>query len=445
MGGGFFRSFDPGAGIVLTRGGVIINSGTIDGGGGVRTGIVLSGGRVENGSRADETATISGILTSPSPTAPVYVRNFGMIRVGITLDDNFNNTVVNFGTITAHGTAIAFGGGNDHLIVGPGAVFNGIVDGGAGRNEIEFRQAGTISLAPEFIGFSIVRLGDGGANSLALTGADFMGLPPGTALTVYGGNNDNTIDASVLTVADRVILVGGAGPDVFEFSATGLTNADLVRGRAGTDELLMTSSGRIEAGGISGVELYVLAGGGANTLALTDTNFAGVRGRTITIDDGNSGNRIDAAMLAADVHIVVHAGSGRDVLLGGAGNDIFYAGGKTTMTGGRGANEFIFSAPGRNNVIDFHAFSGDELVFSNSGFDLGLKGAGEHPRRLPAYLFVANETGTFTTKRQRFAYDTTTGQLFYDAHGSATPAARELVVTLDGDPHLGAANLFFIT
>jgi hypothetical protein len=63
---------------------------------------------------------------------------------------------------------------------------------------------------------------------------------------------------------------------------------------------------------------------------------------------------------------------------------------------------------------------------------------------MAAALFVADKTGAFTTKTQRFAYDTTTGQLFYDAHGSATPASRPLVVTLVGHPQLAAADFFFI-
>jgi Ca2+-binding RTX toxin-like protein len=292
-------------------------------------------------------------------------------------------------------------------------------------------------------GFSSVVLSEGGANSLTVSAGDFNGLPPGTTLTVDGGDLGNTIDASALTATDPVIFRGGRGHDVFEFSAAGLTNADIVRGGAGKDELLMTTAGEIDAGGVSGVQLFILAGGAANMLVLTDANFTDA-GKTITIDDGNAGNRISAAALAADNHIVVHAGTGADSLIGGAGNDVFYAGGRTKMTGGNGANEFIFSAAGRNTVTDFHASFGDELVFSNSGFKLGLKGATMIPQQLPSYLFVANRAGTFTTSAQRFAYDTTDGRLFYDAHGSASGSSRELVVTLGGDPHLVAGDLYFI-
>jgi hypothetical protein len=160
-----------GAGIVLASGGQILNFGTVAGGEGAgggglgSAGIVLDGGSLSNGSRRDNTASVSGIgagiLAGTSPRASIYVRNFGVIAAthkdgtGIALDDNFKNTVVNFGTITGgDGTAISFGGGNDVLIVEPGAVFHGVVDVGGGANRIEFEKAGAIRLSIQDFGAS---------------------------------------------------------------------------------------------------------------------------------------------------------------------------------------------------------------------------------------------------------------------------------------------------
>jgi hypothetical protein len=56
--------------------------------------------------------------------------------------------------------------------------------------------------------------------------------------------------------------------------------------------------------------------------------------------------------------------------------------------------------------------------------------------------FVADTTDAFTTTKERFANDTATGQLFYDAGGSATRASRVLVVTLVGYPQLSAGDFF---
>ena len=76
------------------------------------------------------------------------------------------------------------------------------------------------------------------------------------------------------------------------------------------------------------------------------------------------------------------------------------------MTGKGGANQFVFSAPGLSNTIaDFNASSTNELVFSNSGFALGLSGASSTPQALPTTLFTSNATGAFSTTAQRFAYN----------------------------------------
>ncbi|HEV2335891.1 MAG TPA: hypothetical protein VGS13_10370, partial [Stellaceae bacterium] len=133
-------------------------------------------------------------------------------------------------------------------------------------------------------------------------------------------------------------------------------------------------------------------------------------------------------------------------LKGGAGNDIFYAGGKTTMTGGGGANQFTFAHIGTNRITDFAVSTGNELVLRNSGFNLGAdQGMGTNtPQHLLASVFVANSSGAFTNTGQRFAYNTTTGALSYSANGSGS--AGSSVVVLAGHPTLAAGlagHVFF--
>jgi len=55
--------------------------------------------------------------------------------------------------------------------------------------------------------------------------------------------------------------------------------------------------------------------------------------------------------------------------------------------------------------------------------------------------FVANAAGDFTSSSQRFAYDTTNGQLFYSATGSNS--SESLVASLAGAPDITAGNLLF--
>ena len=199
--------------------------------------------------------------------------------------------------------------------------------------------------------------------------------------------------------------------------------------------------------GFSGFETIVLADGGSDTLTLKSANFAGVTKATITIEDGNIGNTVSAIGEAAADRIVVHAGTGLDALTGGPGNDVFYAGGDTTMTGGLGTNEFIFTAPGGNTIEDFAKSSTNRLVFSNSGFDLGLSGGSATPKRFTAAeaaaLFTANPTGTFADTSQRLAYDTTSHELFSSSDGSgSTP---HLVATLSDHAAISTSQLFYIS
>jgi hypothetical protein len=414
-------------------------------------------------------------------------------------------TVIASGAISGSGgTAIQFGTFNDLLLLDPGVQIDGKVDGGTGNNTLELAAgaaAGSLSgLGTQFVGFGRVIVDAGanwtvddaaptaaqtiaasggsnrlvfqtagtidlsgvsgfptivlaglGATSASLNNANLIGLSS-PVITVIGGDFGNTVDASALTGSNRVILVGGlrtdhftggAGNDIFKFSAANLATTDTVVGGAGSDELLMTTAGTINAAGVRGVENIQLASGAANSLTLKSGNFTGVAGAKITITDGNSGNTITASTLPSADAIIVHAGSGTDTLKGGAGNDRFFAGGKTKMTGGAGKNQFTFAHLGTNTIADFSASSTNQIAFSNSGFALGLSGATSTPQALPSSRIGSLTNGTFTNTMQRFAYKQSTGQLFFSSDGSGGTA--HLVATLTGDPTLTAGRLFFVT
>ena len=107
---------------------------------------------------------------------------------------------------------------------------------------------------------------------------------------------------------------------------------------------------------------------------------------------------------------------------------------------------FSSAATATNTIADFGASLTNELVFSNSGFSLGQGGASSIPQALPTTLFTSNTTGAFSTTAQRFAYNTTNGQLLYDSQGSTSGSTTHLVATLTNHPNITAASqLFFVT
>src|SRR5580692_4923816 len=114
----------------------------------------------------------------------------------------------------------------------------------------------------------------------------------------------------------------------------------------------MTTAAAVNAEGVTGVATYVLANGGANTLILSNANFAGVTGDTITVDGGTGGNTIYAGSVIGADHVILNGGAGNDVLTGGQ---------DTTMTGGGGDVIFAFATPGTftapdtNTITDFNS------------------------------------------------------------------------------------------
>ena len=222
-----------------------------------------------------------------------------------------NNTLINYGTVASTSTAtgavavhMGDGFGSKLLIVEPGAVFTGLVEGG-GRGEIEFASTGTAAMGANISGFETVALANGAADNLTLAEANLTGVSS-NRITVVGGNDGNTVNASALTTGE-VTIDGGAGADVltgdaegnahFVFTAAALTATDTITGSDYNNELDVTTPGTVAAAGITAVQIYRLANGGVNTLTLANTNFTSLLGSTINVYGGTGGNTIDGSAL----------------------------------------------------------------------------------------------------------------------------------------------------
>ncbi len=186
------------------------------------------GGTIVNGALTDKVATIAG----PSGHAGIYadsgaatVTNFGTITTkGLTAIALTNGTqsasgiVINAGTISngagTAGTAIVFGSGNDRLVVDPGAVFIGTVNGGGGLNTLEL-AAGTATGSIGGIGTQFSNFGSVAVDPAAvwsLTGTNTA------AVLTNAGTLDIAASASLLVTGS----IDPASTGLFEINAGSL-------------------------------------------------------------------------------------------------------------------------------------------------------------------------------------------------------------------------------
>jgi hypothetical protein len=256
---------------------------------------------VKNGSMADTAALISNtVAQAAGPSGGVSgkgtIINYGTIQAAGT--DTFGVQFVD-GTVTNIGTNAAIHGARQGVNItgAAGTVSNSGSITAVSGDGIRLGAGGTVvNLAGGTIGGTAGVYATGGAGTV--TNAGTINGTSGTAVAFGGG-------------ADLLVVEPGA---VFNGS---------VLGGAGTDTVQFTAPGTQNITNFSGFEDYQLADGGANALTLAAANFAGVTNSTITVDDGNSGNTVDAsAAVAADV-LILHAGADADKVTGGPGNNVY--------------------------------------------------------------------------------------------------------------------------
>jgi Ca2+-binding RTX toxin-like protein len=129
---------------------------------------------------------------------------------------------------------------------------------------------------------------------------------------------------------------------------------------------------------------------------------------------------------------ILIGGAGNDRLMGGAGNDILVGGlGTDNLTGDTGADRFTFNfrTEGIDKITDFLPSQSDKIVISASGFRGGLVAGAS----ITSAQFVL---GTIALDASdRFIYNQTNGNLFYDSDGTGSLAAVQ-IATLTSKPSL---------
>lgn len=225
---------------------------------------------------------------------------------------------------------------------------------------------------------------------------------------IDGGDGNDTLRGG----GDADTLRGGAGNDLLD----GGIGGDRLVGGAGND--------RYEFRGSSG-DIFEALGGGRDTVIVSGVHYTlapnveqlDMRG---TRDLQGRGNALGNVLLG-------NAGDNR--LDGGAGDDLLDGrGGADVLIGGAGMDTFRFSSAPSGGVavrlIDFYA-GADRIALDDAVFAaLGPVGT------LDEEAFHAGAAAADAS--DRIVYDSTTGELFYDADGTGTVAALLLAVVATG-------------
>jgi Ca2+-binding RTX toxin-like protein len=258
-----------------------------------------------------------------------------------------------------------------------------------------------------------------GFENLTLTGIGLAGATGNNAANVLVGNSSGNFFNP--RGGDDTIQAGG-GNDLVRLGGGGVPSYGnkVIDGGTGIDQL--------EFGGFARSAIVVdLAAG-----TLKGGGDAGQGSATLISIENVVGDAFNDQISGSAVVESLNGGGGNDTLDGRGGGD--------TLTGGTGADTFVFAtALGGGNVEQVTDFvsATDKLSFDNSVFPLGA--AGNFAAADARFAAGAGLTSG-QDANDRLIYNTTNGQLFYDADGNG-PGASQLVAILQGAPALAASDI----
>src|SRR6185295_17049100 len=145
--------------------------------------------------------------------------------------------------------------------------------------------------------------------------------------------------------------------------------------------------------------------------------------------------------------------TGNDTLVGGAGNDTIFGNSGNDWIEGRGGNDQLSGGSGQDSYVfrEFGAANADTLLNFDSNWDAmrfdssaftGLGGPG-HFAAGDARFFAGAGANAGHDADDRIVFNTSTGQLYYDADG-AGGADAQLVATVPAGGAVAAPDIWVI-
>ena len=158
-----------------------------------------------------------------------------------------------------------------------------------------------------------------------------------------------------------------------------------------------------------------------------------------------SGGTGDDILIGSSDNDTLNGGPGNDILRGGGGNDTLIGGdGIDILQGGAGSDHFRFNALSElgDHILDFSGTGaqGDVIDLLGTAFGgVSWKGNGS----LNETIYTGNDAATHTLgASQHFAYDQSTGTLYYDTNGGdASSGSRMVLAVLDNHAAIQATDI----
>src|SRR5688572_10913595 len=215
----------------------------------------------------------------------------------------------------------------------------------------------------------------------------------------------------------------------------GTTSNDTLSGTAGDDTLNGFGGNDLFLAGSTGGNDVINGGAGRDSIEFKNraTSAIVVDFAAGTITGGSSGTISFTSIeriLTGDFNDTLIGNAAAQTLTGQGGSDtISGAGGVDTLWGGTAADSFVFRETGTANADRISDFaSGSDKIVLDASVMTALGASGNFAAS--DMRFVANSTGTAQDASDRIIYETDTRQIWYDADGNGTTAARQLIATL---------------